>query len=117
MKQRYSPLSKLTLAILSFFHGYQVESSSNTMNDVIDEQSGCTNIETFNAILTVQYLLRAKKKTSYQIFAIKNKLHDPINRLLCYNFRTASRKHFEHLKEERAEKDSRKRTLNVQVAS
>ena len=50
------------------------------MNDVIDEQSDCTNIETFNGIQTVQYLLRAKKKISYQIFAMKNKLHDPINR-------------------------------------
>lgn len=87
------------------------------MNDVIDEQSDCTNIETLNGIQTVQYLLRAKKKISYQIFAVKNKLHDPINRHLCNNFCTASRRHFEHLKEERAEKDSRKRTLNVPVAS
>ena len=76
------------------------------MDNFVDEQSGCTNVETFNATQTAQYLLRAKKKKSYQLYVIKSKFHYPINRHLCNNFRTGSRKYFKHLKKERAEEDS-----------
>lgn len=44
--QKIPSLSQLVVVFLSCFDGSKVESNFNTMNDVIDEQSGHANIET-----------------------------------------------------------------------
>ena len=111
----FPALSKLVLAILTCFHGPQVESSFNTMNDIIDERSGRTDIETYNAIQTVKYHLKAEHKNSIEMFSRTVKLQDPINRALCNNFRSASSKYRENLKQKRDENESRKRKLNITV--
>ena len=90
MTGRYPSLCKLALSILTCFHGPQVESSFNTMNDIIDERSGRTDIETYGAIQSVKYSMRALQKSASNIFVRKDKLHDPVDRSLCNNFRLSA---------------------------
>jgi len=109
----YPALSKLVLAVLTCFHGPQVESSFNTMNDVIDERSGRTEIETYSAIQSVKYAMRAKGKTASQLFYRKNKLYDPVSKDLCNNFRSSSKVYRSDLEVKRKVVQSKKRKLNI----
>ncbi|GBL66512.1 hypothetical protein AVEN_259786-1 [Araneus ventricosus] len=59
---KYCALSKMVRAILSCFHGPQVESSFSMMGDVLDKESGNMKIETFSAIQTVKYRLSSQNK-------------------------------------------------------
>ena len=59
---KYPALSKMALATLTCFHGPQVESSFSMMGDILDSRSGRMNIETYGAIQTVKYHLKAREK-------------------------------------------------------
>lgn len=52
---KYPCLSKMVVSLLSCFHGPQVESSFNVMNDIIDCKSGRINIETYNSVQNIKY--------------------------------------------------------------
>ena len=113
MTGRYPSLCKLALSILTCFHGPQVESSFNAMNDIIDERSGRTDIETYGAIQSVKYAMWALEKSASKIFVRKDKLHDPVGRSLCNNFRLASRWYRENVAEKNCNLQSRKRKLGT----
>lgn len=61
--------------ILSCFHGPQVESSFNIMNDVIDSKSGRINIDTYSSIQTVKYGIKSAEKNAIEYFKKKDYLH------------------------------------------
>ena len=69
LKDKYLLLSKMSLALLTIFHGPRVESSFSVMGDVMDKKSGRMNVSTYSAIQTVKYSLNAK--TSH-VFAPKS---------------------------------------------
>ena len=73
LKDKYPLLSKMSLALLTIFHGPRVESSFSVMGDIMDKKSGRMNVSTYSAIQTVKYSLDAKtshafKPKSVQVF-------------------------------------------------
>ena len=66
----YPVLGKMIKVSLSIFHGPQVESSFNTMGDILDSKSGRMNIATFDSIQTVTYSLGAKGKPATSAFSL-----------------------------------------------
>lgn len=70
---KYPALSRLALVCLSCFHGPMVESSFNTMGDIINIRSTRMKVETFSAIQTVKYGLKSRNTTALSLF--KKKRH------------------------------------------
>ena len=83
------------------------------MNDIIDERSGRTDIETYGAIQSVKYAMQALEKSASKIFVRKDKLHDPVGRSLCNNFRLASRRYRENVAEKNCNLQSQKGKLGI----
>lgn len=68
---KYPALSKISQVCFSCFHGALVESSFNTMGDIIDIRSTNLNIETYSSLQTIRYSLKSKKQSAIQQFKIK----------------------------------------------
>ena len=66
------------------------ESSFSMMNDIIDSQSGRTEIDTYSAIMSVKYQLKLAGVTVLSKFYRKDILRDPVDGNMCYYIRTAS---------------------------
>ena len=58
----YATLSKIVKAALSIFSGTQVESSFNTMGDVIDKRSCNMDIATYNAVQNVRSWVECERE-------------------------------------------------------
>ena len=104
---KYSLLLKVIVALLSCFHGPQVESTFNLMGDVMDSQRNRMNIATLSAVQTVKYSLLASGKTACQYYHKKDFVHDPVNSNLCTNLRKAHIVHSERMKKKREEKQEK----------
>lgn len=111
----YPNLSKLVQAILSCFHGPQVESSFNIMNDVIDNKSGRLNLETYSVIQTIKYRLSADEKTAIQFFQKKDYMHESVDKILCKNMNSSNREYKADLEKKRDEKLLKKRELDIRA--
>ena len=86
----------------------KVEGSFSTMGDVIDVKSCRTNIETYSAIQTVKYGLRARSTTAVKYLRKEDILHDRIDPSLVRNM-TGSYKRHRELMEDRTEEVTAKR--------
>jgi hypothetical protein len=86
---KYPVLSKFIQAVLSCFHGPQVEGSFNVMGDIISVKSTRVAPETYSAIQTVKYGLRATGKSAIEYFKRDDPKYDPVNLSLVRNMRTA----------------------------
>ncbi|GBL87093.1 hypothetical protein AVEN_134551-1 [Araneus ventricosus] len=86
---RFPLLSRMACALLTCFHGPKVESSFSIMNSVITPGSNRLNVQSFDAIQTVKYELAAEKKTAAEFFLKGDFLHDPVDKNLCKNMRSA----------------------------
>lgn len=64
---KYPALCKVVKGALSIFHGPLVESSFNSMGDIINPKSTNMSIPTFNAIQTVKYTLKASNKMAVEM--------------------------------------------------
>ena len=53
------------------------------MNDIFNKKTNRVHVETFAAIQTVKYNLRARKQSSVSRYKGINFLYSPINRKLC----------------------------------
>ena len=95
--KRYPILSSVVKASLSIFTGPMVESSFSMMNDIIDSQSGRTEIDTYSAILSVKYQLKLAGVTALSKFYRKDILRDPVDGNMCYYIRTASSRYKKRL--------------------
>ena len=90
MKQKRYLISNSTFkAPLSIFTGPMVKSSFSRMNDIIDSRSGGTEIDTYNAIMTVKYQLKSAGVTASSKFYRKYFLRDPVDENMCYYIPTA----------------------------
>ena len=67
-KDKCPLLSKMSLALLTIFHGPRVESSFSVMGDIMDKKSGRMNVSTYSAIETVKYSLNAKTSHTFEYF-------------------------------------------------
>lgn len=112
----YPSMSRMVQSVLSCFHGPQVESSFNTMNDIIDAKSGRINIETYNSIQTIKYELTASGQTAVQYFKKDDFLHQKINPSLCRDMTTAHRQYKTILLKKKAASEDQKQLLQVEQA-
>ena len=83
LKDKYLLLSKMSLALLTIFHGPRVESSFSVMGDIMDKKSGRMNVSTYSSIQTVKYSLNAKishafRPKSAQVFQRSDRLKNPV---------------------------------------
>ena len=70
---KYTALCTLVRAIMTCFHGPQVEGSFNVMGDIINQKSCRIGIETW----IVKYSLRARQVSIAEYFQRQDVLHDP----------------------------------------
>ena len=106
-------LSKIVLAILTCFHGPQVESAFSVMGEVIDVKSSRTNIKTYSAIQSIKYKLKAEGKSATEFFRKADYLHDPVNPILVRNMTSANKRNKEEVKQAREAREKRLQELNV----
>lgn len=88
LRDAYPVLSKIVFAILSCFHGPQVESAFSIMQDILDSQSSRLCTETLSAIQTVKYTLRASNKSAVGYFKRSDVAYDHVDKKLSLNMRT-----------------------------
>ncbi|CAC5405152.1 unnamed protein product [Mytilus coruscus] len=86
----YPLLVKMVQAILTCFHGPQVESSFSVMNDIIDGKSNRMNIETYICIQSVKYSQKSSGKSAIQYFTKDDFLHERVDHKLVQNMQSSS---------------------------
>lgn len=64
LKDKYPLLSKISLGVLTIFHGPRVESRFSVMGDVMDKRFGRMNVATYSSNQTIKYGLNAKVSKS-----------------------------------------------------
>ena len=84
-------LKKVAKAVLSIFHGPQVESSFNLMKDVLGRKAGSMDISTFSSIQTCKYFLKCKEQTSAKAFGRESPLFTPVKGCLVKNMQASHR--------------------------
>ena len=100
-------------AMLSCFHCPRAEGSFSTMGDVIDPKSCRINFESYSAIQTVKYGLRAGQKTAIEKFTRTNYLHEEVDTTLCRNLRSSAARYKAHLTEKMKEQEEAKERLKL----
>ncbi|XP_064597320.1 uncharacterized protein LOC135463806 isoform X2 [Liolophura sinensis] len=114
---KYPCLSKMAKAVLSCFHGPQVESSFNVMNDVIDAKSGRLNIETYQAIQNIKYGLKASGKSAVEYFKKRDHLHDKVDHTLVRNVKRSFSQYKAILEEKKSVATEKQKQLDIRAQS
>lgn len=110
---KYSSLSKIVKAVLSCFHGPQIEGTFSMMGDIIDKKSGRMQIQTYSAIQTVKHKLLAEKKSAVDYFNKKDFLHQPVDGKLCHNLRSSRMFYQMELDEKRKLMEAKKNNIHT----
>ena len=83
ISDQYSVTFKVVCVILSIFHGPRVESTFSVINNVIGQNSGRVNIETYGAIQDIKYALKTRKpykeNRSVKVFSHSDRLYSPVD--------------------------------------
>ena len=111
--ERYPLLCSYAMPLLTIFHGPQVEGSFSTMGDIIDPKSCRTNIETYSAIQTVKYGLRARKTTAVGYLSKKDVLHDQVSPALISNMTQAYKRTLAERTEKKEEAAAKRQRLDL----
>ncbi|XP_064607853.1 uncharacterized protein LOC135472323 [Liolophura sinensis] len=114
---KYPCLSKMAKAVLSCFHGPQVESSLSVMNDVIDAKSGRLNIETYQAIQNIKYGLKASGKSAVEYFKKRDHLHDKVDHTLVRNVKRSFSQYKAILEEKKSVATEKQKQLYIRAQS
>lgn len=116
---QYPALSKVAIAACTIFHGPMVESSFNTMGDIMDLKSSNMAVETYYSIQTVKYFIKSRETTATKLFRRDDFLYGPVDRQLTRNMMKSSSTYSEGLKKrnhdemERINKLQEKRTSEM----
>ncbi|GBN74679.1 hypothetical protein AVEN_160048-1 [Araneus ventricosus] len=62
---KYLLISRMALALLTYFHGTKVKINFSIMNNVITLGSNRLNVSTFDAMQCIEYELRSQKNRPY----------------------------------------------------
>lgn len=111
--EKYPALSKMVKAILSCFHGPQVESAFSSMSGILDQECGRMTIDTLSALQTVKYRLLKSEKTAVDFFKRDDYLHTPVQKSLCNNLRSSYKRYKEELEAKKREKEAKKEKLKI----
>ncbi|GBN16165.1 hypothetical protein AVEN_51406-1 [Araneus ventricosus] len=106
--EKYTSLSKMVKAVISCFHGPQVEGTFNIMSDLIDRRPGRMHIETYSSIQSVKYKIMSREQPAVESFRKKDFLHDAIDSNMCKNLRSSRKCYQEEL-------DSKKIALEKKI--
>ena len=109
----YPNLSKMALALLSCFHGPEVESSFSVMGTVLDKTKGQMYVSTFSSVQTIKYHLKSEKKTACSYFKRKDHLHDPVNLRLCKNMKHAYKEYQQEKDREKEAMEKRRKHVGI----
>ena len=107
--EKYPVLCKVVLALLSPFHGPQVESAFNVMGDILHVKSASTSVQTYESYQAVKYHLRTAKKSAIEFFSRKDQKRSPVNHALCRNMKLASNRYRGLLKQRKEQQEERRR--------
>lgn len=110
---KFPSLSKLVAALMSCFHGPQVEGSFSHMSGIMNTSTARMNVQTYSSIQTVKYSLMASGKTATEYFNQPDFLHDPVNGHLVQNMRGARKQYGTVLANERKVREETKVELHV----
>ena len=100
----YPLLSRMATAVLSCFHGPEIEKSFSMMAGMVTSQTASISIPTVDAIQTVKQGQLAAGKSAVEFFKRKDKLHDPVDAALIRNMTTASRAYNAELNDKKKSK-------------
>ena len=109
----YPRMCAAILPLIFIFYGPQVEGSFSAMGDIIDSKTCCTDIETYSAIQTVKYGLRARKATAVSFLRKEDILHDRIDTSLVRNMAGACKQQLEVVKEQTEEVAAKRQRLDI----
>ena len=109
----YPGMCAAILPLIFIFYGPQVEGSFIAMGDIIDGKTCRTDIETYSAIQTVKYGLRARKATSVSFLRKEDILHDRINASLVRNMAGAYKQQLEVVEEQMEEVAAKRQRLDI----
>ena len=112
---KYPGLSKVALAVLTIFHGPQIESSFSVMTNIIDDKSTTMSIETYSATQTTKYRLMAEGKTAVQYFSRAEPTKAPVDRSLIAHMKGARKKYIQQHQRRREQKEIRCRRLKLKT--
>ena len=110
---KFPALSKMVSALLSCFHGPQIEGSFSIMGNVITTQTACMGIKTLDAIQSVKYSLKASEKTAVQYFKKNDHLHSSVDSKLVCNMTCAHKRYHAELDIVKKQRDAKKAKLHI----
>lgn len=110
---RFPKLCKMALAVLTCFHGPQVESAFSTMGDILDTKSSRTNVETFSLVMSVKYHLKANDKSAVQYYRKADFLHEQVQPKLVNHMTSANRRYKAEVKQARGARDTKREELKL----
>ena len=111
--QRYKAVSKVALAVGCVFHGPRIESSFNTMGDIIHSKSANTKVETYAAVQGIKYNLKARNATAIKLFGKSCPAKDPVDRQMCINIRQSSGVYRRIVDERRVEQQRKQKLMGL----
>ena len=110
-------LTKMSMALMSCFHGPAVESSFNVMGDIIGIKSARMKISTYSSVQTVKYKLRSKKTlkkmSAIEMYGRKDAKYDPVDLQLSNNISTAYKCYRAEVDEINMEKERKRKSLEI----
>lgn len=83
--EKFPHLCKMALAVLTSFHGPQVEGSFSSMNNTIHDKTTKMDVGTYSALQSVRFNLRAAKQSAVEYFHKSDYLHDKVDAALVRN--------------------------------
>jgi hypothetical protein len=97
--KKYPNLVQVAKALLSSFHGPLDESSFSAMGDLMNENAGHMEDETYQTLQTIRFHLKAKGQTAVNAFKKEDPLREPVSKILCDRMKEAYKR-----REDRQEK-------------
>ena len=107
----YPALSKIVKACLSVFTGPQVEQSFSSMNLIINSKTNRLDIQTYCALQSVRYELKAKHTTALDYYHREDVVRDPVDRSVARHMQTAYSRYKKRLHTARLKRLQRNQTL------
>ena len=84
---KYPLLLEMVKALLSCFHGPKVEAEFIKMGNVLDTRAPSMHV--MSTMQTVKYSIMQHGKTSAKLYGKKEFLHDPVDKKVVSNLRSA----------------------------
>ena len=112
--ERFPTLARLIKAALSIFTCPVIEQSFSGMNDIITAKTNRLSIDTFSAIQSVKFDIRASKETSFGRYRRPNSLRSPVNAKLCRKLIAARSTYHQKLAVNRKRKIQKYQEINIE---